>query len=77
MRNKRLSECRLRQFTASDLAGVDDRTTTALWLGHEDIQSTQVYIEATLDLMEVATPHHGKPERFELEDSMLAFLGNL
>ena len=82
LERRRITVHLLRHTAAMDLlqAGVD-RTTTALWLGHEDIQSTQVYIEAALELKEAAlaktTPHHGKPERFESDDRLLAFLGNL
>ena len=82
LKHQRVTVHLLRHTAAMELlhAGVD-RTTMALWLGHEDIQTTQVYIEATLKLKEAAlaktTPHHGKPQRFKPDDSLLAFLSNL
>ena len=47
-------------------AGVD-RSVIALWLGHERIQTTQIYLEATLAMKEQAlaktTPPSGKTGR--------------
>ncbi len=58
-----------------------DRSIIALWLGHESIETTQVYVEATLAMKEEAlartTPHNGKPGRYKAEDSLLAFLDSL
>lgn len=80
--DKALSVHLLRHTAAMEMveAGVD-RTTIALWLGHESIQSTQVYIDATLKLKEQAlaklTPHQGRPRRYQTEDSLLEFLDSL
>ena len=58
-----------------------DRTTIALRLGHESIDTTQVYIEATLAMKENAlskmTPHKGKLERYRADDSLMDFLNSL
>ncbi len=48
-------------------AGVD-RSVIALWLGHESIETTQIYLEATLAMKEKAlskiAPPQGKPGRY-------------
>lgn len=58
-------------------AGVDV-AVIALWLGHEDIRSTQAYLHADLAIKERAlaatTPTSVKPGRFRPEDPLLAFL---
>jgi site-specific recombinase XerD len=36
-------------------AGVD-RSVIALWLGHESVETTQIYLEATLAMKEQAPP---------------------
>jgi site-specific recombinase XerD len=58
-----------------------DRSTIALWLGHQHIQTTQIYLDATLAMKEKAlgkvTPHHGRPSRYRPDDRLLAFLKNL
>jgi integrase len=55
-----------------------DATVIALWLGHESVQSTQIYIHADLRLKEralarVASPKSG-PGRYRPDDKLLAFL---
>jgi site-specific recombinase XerD len=65
---KRVTIHVLRHTTALDLlqAGVD-RSVIALWLGHESVETTQIYLEATLAMKEQAlakvTPLNGKPGR--------------
>jgi integrase/recombinase XerD len=61
-------------------AGVDT-TVIALWLGHEQVQTTQIYLHADLQLKEQAlartTPPDGKPGRYKAPDAVLAFLDGL
>lgn len=58
-------------------AGVDV-SVIALWLGHEDIRSTQAYLHADLAIKERAlartTATSAKPGRFKPSDPLLAFL---
>ncbi len=61
-------------------AGVD-RAVIALWLGHESVETTQVYLEATLAMKEQAlakmTPPQTKPGRYKPGDQLLDFLNSL
>jgi site-specific recombinase XerD len=61
-------------------AGVD-RSVIALWLGHESLETTQIYLEATLAMKEQAlvkiSPPHGRPGRYHLGDQLLRFLNSL
>jgi len=58
-------------------AGVDV-SVIALWLGHEDIRSTQAYLHADLAIKERAlartTATSAKPGRFKPADPVVAFL---
>jgi site-specific recombinase XerD len=58
-------------------AGVDT-TVIALWLGHESVQTTQIYLHADLALKEQAlnrtTPPTSAPGRYHPPDQLLAFL---
>ena len=72
----------LRHTTAVHLleAGVD-RAVIALWLGHEGVETTQIYLDADLAMKEralarTAPPHVGR-QRFKPRDSLLAFLESL
>jgi site-specific recombinase XerD len=79
---KRVTVHRLRHTMAMDLlqSGVD-RSVTALWLGHESVETTQIYLDATLDRKEQAlakaTPRTGKHGRFHPGDQLLTFLNSL
>ena len=79
---KRVSPHVLRHTTAMDLLqeGVE-QSVIALWLGHESIQTTQIYLDANLELKEKmlakTTPPDGKPGRFRPDDKLLAFLKSL
>ena len=61
-------------------AGVD-RAVIALWLGHESVETTQIYLEATLTMKEVAlaktSSYSSKSSRFRPNDNLLEFLTNL
>ena len=61
-------------------AGVD-RSVIALWLGHESVETTQIYLEATLAMKEKVlskiTPPQGKPSRYQPGDRLLSFLNSL
>jgi integrase/recombinase XerD len=61
-------------------AGVDT-TVIALWLGHEQIQTTRIYLHADLAIKEKAlartTPPTVKPGRYQPTDRVLAFLDGL
>ena len=80
--HKRLTVHRLRHTMAMDLlqAGVD-RSVIALWLGHESVETTQIYLEATLAMKEQAlaktTPPHGRAARYHPDDQLLGFLNSL
>jgi site-specific recombinase XerD len=69
----------LRHTAAMQLlhAGVDT-TVIALWLGHERIDTTQIYLHADLALKERALartrPPDAKPGRYRPPDALLAFL---
>ena len=72
----------LRHTMALDLLqeGVD-RSVIALWLGHESVETTQIYLEATLAMKEQAlaktTPPKGKHGRYRPGDPLLEFLNSL
>ena len=58
-------------------AGVDT-SVIALWLGHEHVETTQIYLHADLALKERAlartTPVQTSPGRYQPPDTLLAFL---
>ena len=61
-------------------AGVD-RSVIALWLGHESVETTQIYLEATLAMkekaLEKAKPLMSKFTRYHPGDQLLGFLNSL
>ncbi len=79
---KRVTVHRLRHTMAMDLlqAGVD-RSVIALWLGHESVETTQIYLEATLAMKEQALartiPPNGRTARYHPSDQLLGFLKSL
>ena len=82
LRDKRVTVHRLRHTMAMDLlqAGVE-RSVIALWLGHESVETTQIYLEATLAMKEAAlaktAPPHGRLMRYQPGDQLLGFLKSL
>lgn len=58
-------------------AGVDT-AVIALWLGHADIRSTHVYLNADMTIkqraLDLTTPASSPPGRYQPTDSLLAFL---
>ena len=79
---KRVSPHVLRHSTAMNLLhhGVD-QVVIALWLGHESVETTQVYMHADMKLKEKALAKMSnppvKPGRFKADDQLLSFLENL
>jgi len=55
-----------------------DTSVIALWLGHAEIQTTQVYLHADLEIKEQAlaraAPIDSTPGRYRPPDQLLAFL---
>jgi len=79
---KRVTPHVLRHTAAMELlqAGVD-RSMIALWLGHESVETTQIYLNANLALKEEilakTNPINGKSGRYRPPDHLLSFLSNL
>ena len=77
--NKHVTPHVLRHTTAMELlqAGVE-RSVIALWLGHESIETTQIYLDANLEMKQAALdkvePQAGRIGRFRPQDQLLAFL---
>jgi len=76
---KRVTPHTLRHSTAMELLhhGVD-QSVIALWLGHESVETTQIYIHADMRLKEKALSKVASPEaktrRYRPDDELLAFL---
>ena len=79
---KKVTPHTLRHSTAMDLLrhGVD-RSVIALWLGHESVETTQIYLHADIRLKEKAlsrtTPQETEPGRYRPTDELLGFLESL
>ena len=80
---KKVSPHVLRHTMAMELlqAGVD-RAVIALWLGHESVETTQIYLDANLALKEkilakTRSPNGTWPGRYKPPDRLLAFLNSL
>src|SRR2546425_2149941 len=82
LKRKKVSPHSLRHSAAMDLLqhGVD-RSVIALWLGHESVETTQMYLHADMRLKEKAlsrtAPLGIKEARYRPDDKLLAFLENL
>lgn len=59
----------------------NDIAVIALWLGHESIETTHIYVEADLAMKERAleriAPGDSPVRRFKADDALLAFLASL
>jgi site-specific recombinase XerD len=82
LRTKSVTPHVLRHTTAVTLlhAG-NDRAVIALWLGHESIETTQIYLDADLSAKERAlartAPLRAAPGRYRPDDRLLTFLNDL
>jgi len=82
LKGKKATPHTLRHSRAMSLLqhGVD-RSVIALWLGHESVETTQIYLHADMGLKEKAlahtTPKKQKPARYRPGDRLLAFLEGL
>jgi integrase/recombinase XerD len=79
MRDKNVTAHVLRHTAAMRLLeqGIDT-TVIALWLGHEQVDTTSIYLHADLSIKERALartkPSDAKPGRYRPPDALLAFL---
>lgn len=79
---KKISPHVLRHTTAMQLlqAGVD-HSVIALWLGHESLETTQIYLEANLkmkeEILKKTAPLNTHSTRFQPGDRLLSFLQGL
>jgi integrase/recombinase XerD len=79
IRSKKITAHTLRHTAAMRLllSGVDV-TVIALWLGHEQVSTTNIYLHADMSQKERAiartTPLHSTPGRYRAPDTVLAFL---
>lgn len=82
LQDKRVSPHVLRHTCAMELlqAGIDT-SVIALWLGHESVETTQIYLQADLAMKEKVMskmqPHGEYPVRYKPDDGLLAFLKSL
>jgi len=77
--SKRVSPHVLRHAAAMELlqAGVD-RSLIAIWLGHESLETTQIYLDANLamkeEILAKTRPVESKPGRYQPDNQLLSFL---
>lgn len=82
LKNKRVTIHTLRHTAAMELLhNGTDRAVIALWLGHESVETTYIYLHADLELKEKAlartTPSNARLPRYRPDDELLAFLKSL
>jgi site-specific recombinase XerD len=80
--HKRVTPHVLRHTAAMELLQARvDPSVIALWLGHESVDTTQIYLDANLALKEEilakTTPINGHPGRYQADDHLFAFLNGL
>ena len=56
------------------MQGGVDTSVIALWLGHEQVDSTMIYLHADLRLKEQALARTSPPGRYRPPDQILAWL---
>jgi len=82
LNSKRISPHVLRHTTAIQLlqSGVDC-SVIALWLGHESVETTQIYLDANLtmkeEILKKTAPIRTRGGRYKTDDKLLAFLKGL
>jgi len=82
LKKKHISPHSLRHTTAMQLleSGVD-LMIIAIWLGHESIETTQMYVKADLKMKEAALNRTKDPKskslRYKPDDTLMAFLKGL
>jgi integrase/recombinase XerD len=82
LNKKRITPHSLRHSLAMNLLHHGaDRSVIALWLGHEDVQTTSVYLQADMQMKERAlartTVTRARATRYRPTDRVLAFLKTL
>ena len=82
LKSKRVTPNVLRHATAIQLLQATvDRSVLAFWLGHEQVETTQMYLNADLAMKEQAlaktAPSSVKLTRYKPPDALLAFLESL
>jgi len=82
LKDKNISPHVLRHTTAVNMlnAGID-RSMIALWLGHESIETTQIYLDSNIKMkekiLEKLLPIKTASIRYKPDDDLLKFLTNL
>jgi site-specific recombinase XerD len=82
LKTKKVTPHVLRHTAAMNLlhAAVDS-SVIALWLGHESVEATQIYLHADMSIKERAlaraAPPNTRPGRYRPPDALLAFLEGL
>jgi site-specific recombinase XerD len=82
LREKKVSPHVLRHTAAMNLLHAGgDPATIALWLGHERLETVNVYVQADLarkeEILAKTTTPEGKTNRFRPDDALLTFLKSL
>jgi len=82
LKSKRVTPHKIRHGTAMAMlqSGVPIEVIS-LYLGHEHLETTRIYVEADLAMKEAAlkkiTPTLAPPQRFRADDALLTFLDSL
>ena len=81
LKSKRITPHTLRHTNAMLLLANNDIATVALWLGHESIRSTELYLHADNKIkqkaIETIAPAGTPPGRYQPPDKLLAYLETL